>query len=288
MRPLTVDRAKPAVPVAGLTLIERILGGLARHGLTHVLLNLHYRPDTITGIIGDGSALGMSVRYSWEVPLLGSGGGPRRAFSLVSDDRLWLVNGDTLADVDLTAMAAEHAVSDALVTLAVIPNPAPERYGGVLVSRDGQVTGFVPRGAAGPTWHFVGVQIAEREAYASLEDGAPADSIGSLYRAWIAARAGAVRAHRSHARFHDIGTPADYLDTCLAVSGQSVVAGARVAIDASARLESCVLWDDVRVGAGVRLDRVIVGERVHLPDGYRADACVVMAGPSGLEQTPLR
>lgn len=269
-------------------MIERILDGLVRHGLSHALLNLHYRPATITGIIGDGSTLGMSVRYSWEVPLLGSGGGPRRAFSLVSDDRLWLVNGDTLTDVDLTAMAADHAASDALVTMAVIPNPAPDRYGGVLVNPHGEVTGFVPRGSTGPTWHFVGVQIAEREAYSSLEDGVAADSVGGLYRALIAARGGAVRAHRSHARFHDIGTPDDYLDTCLSVSGQSVVAGARVSVDSSATLESCVLWDDVRVGAGVRLRRVIVGEGVHLPDGYRAEACVVMAGPDGLEQTPLR
>ena len=137
-------------------------------------MNLHYRPDTIARIVGDGSALGVSVRYSWEVPLLGSGGGPRRAFALVSDDRLWLVNGDTLTDVDLTAMAAEHSASDALVTMAVIPNPAPHRYGGVVVTAEGVVAAFVPRGSADPTWHFVGVQIAERQAFASLADGVPA------------------------------------------------------------------------------------------------------------------
>ena len=203
LRPLTADRAKPALPVAGPTLIERILEGLSLQGIRDVLLNLHYRPETITGVVGDGSALGLRVRYSWEVPLLGSGGGPRRAFSLVADDRLWLVNGDTLTDVHLSAMAAEHASSDALVTMAVIPNPAPERYGGVVVTPHGAVTAFVPRGWAGPTWHFVGVQIAERDAFASLADGVPADSVGPLYRTLIATRPGAVRAFRSEARFVD-------------------------------------------------------------------------------------
>jgi mannose-1-phosphate guanylyltransferase len=287
LRPLTADRAKPALPVAGPTLIERILEGLFRQGIRHVLLNLHYRPETITGVVGDGSALGLSVRYSWEVPLLGSGGGPRRAFSLVSDDRLWLVNGDTLTDVPLAAMAAEHAGTDALVTMAVIPNPAPERYGGVVVTPHGEVTAFVPRAWAGPTWHFVGVQIAERDTFASLADGVPADSVGPLYRALIASRPGAVRAFRSDARFVDIGTPRDYLDTCLSLAGSQLVAGARVEVDPSAMIEHCVLWDDVRVGRGVRLQRVIVGDGVHLPDRYQADNAVVVLGPAGLEVTRL-
>ena len=287
LRPLTADRAKPALPVAGPTLVERILEGLSRQGILNILLNLHYRPETIAGIVGDGSGLGLSVRYSWEVPLLGSGGGPRRAFSLVPDDRLWLVNGDTLTDVDLAAMAAEHAASDALVTMAVIPNASPERYGGVVVSPQGEVTGFVPRGSKDPTWHFVGVQIAERDGFRSLADGVPADSVGPLYRALIASRSGAMRAFRSHARFIDIGTPGDYLDACLSLAGRTLVAGARVAVDPSARLEACVLWDDVLVGADVRLRRVVVGEGVSLPAGYQADNAVVVRGADGLEVTRL-
>jgi len=285
LRPLTSDRAKPALPVAGPALVERILQGLAGQGVHQVLLNLHYRPATISAIVGDGAGLGVSVRYSWEMPLLGSGGGPRRAFSLVPDDRLWLVNGDTLTDVDLRAMAAEHAASDALVTMAVIPNPAPERYGGVVVTPLGEVARFVPRGASGPTWHFVGVQIAEREAFASLADGAPADSVGPLYRALIAARSGAVRAFRSQARFIDIGTPQDYLGACLSLADQTLVAGARVEVDPSATLEACVLWDDVRIGGGVRLRRVVVGDGVHLPAGYQADNVVIVRGATGLEVT---
>ena len=287
LRPLTADRAKPALRVAGQTLIERILEGLSRQGIRDVLLNLHYRPETITGVVGDGSALGLRVRYSWEVPLLGSGGGPRRAFSLVADDRLWIVNGDTLTDVHLSAMAAEHASSDALVTMAVIPNPAPERYGGVVVTPQGTVTAFVPRGSTGPTWHFVGVQIVERNAFASLQDGVAADSVGPLYRTLIASRPGAVRAFPSDSQFVDIGTPRDYLDTCLSLAGSSLVAGARVEVDRSATLDACVLWDDVRVGRGVRLRRVIVGDAVHVPDGYQADNAVVVGGPEGLEVTPF-
>ena len=79
LRPLTFCRAKAAVPVAGVPLICRHLTRLAARGVRDVVVNLHHRPNTITGVVGDGAALGCRVRYSWERVLLGSAGGPRRA-----------------------------------------------------------------------------------------------------------------------------------------------------------------------------------------------------------------
>lgn len=287
LRPLTSALAKPALPVAGPTLVERIVRSLRDQGVTDLLLNLHYLPATITRVVGDGAGLGVRVRYSWEMPLLGSGGGPRRAFSLVRDERLWLVNGDTLTDVDFDTMAADHAATDALVTMAVIPNPAPAQYGGVLVGDDGLVRGFVARGSTEPTWHFVGVQIAERAAFESLADGVPAESVSGVYRALIAARPGAVRAFRSRATFLDIGTPRDYLDACLRLAGASLVAapGARVAT--SARVSNSVLWPAAEVGAGASLDRVVVGEAVRVPAGVVASDAVLTEGSTGLQITPF-
>lgn len=276
LRPLTDRRAKPALPVAGTPLVERIVAWLRDRGVSDLLLNLHYRPETITALVGDGTGLGVRVRYSWEVPLLGSGGGPRRAFSLVPDDWLWLINGDTLTDVDLAAMADEHARTGALVTLALVPNPAPERYGGVLVDADGAVTGFVPRGADAPTWHFVGVQIAGREAYAPLEDGVPARSIGQLYKELIAWRPGAVRAFRCEARFLDIGTPREYLDACLTLAGAALVSGRDVRVAGTAALDDCVLLDGARVDDHVRLRRVVVEAHTLVPAGFEARECVLI------------
>ena len=85
-----------------------------------VVLNLHHRADTITRIVGDGSPLGLAVRYSWETEILGSAGGPARAIPLLESDRFLIVNGDTLADVDLRALATQHVDTNALVTMAVV------------------------------------------------------------------------------------------------------------------------------------------------------------------------
>lgn len=64
LRPLSYVRAKPAIPVAGVPLVGRILAWLSAHDVTDVVLNLHYKPDTVTSVVGDGSSYGVSVRYS--------------------------------------------------------------------------------------------------------------------------------------------------------------------------------------------------------------------------------
>jgi NDP-sugar pyrophosphorylase family protein len=276
LAPLTANRAKPSLPVAGPSLIERSVRWLARQAVRDLIVNLHYRPETITAILGDGTQEGVRVRYSWEQPLLGSGGGPRRAFSLSPEDRMWLVNGDTLCDVSLAAMAEAHAQSDALVTLAVIPNPDPARYGGARLDGD-LVTAFVPRGRT-DSWHFVGVQIAERAAFAACSDGAPAESVSGCYPSLIAARAGSVRAFRTSAVFHDIGTPADYLAACLqfAAGQPASLLAPDSRVGAGAVLESSVIWEDVHIARGARLRETIVMSGARVPPGFTADRQIVL------------
>src|SRR5512142_2155797 len=87
LRPLSLVRAKPAMPVAGEALIRRILRALVQAGVRRAVVNLHHLPETICAALGDGSDLGVQVRYSWENPILGSAGGPRRALPLLDADR---------------------------------------------------------------------------------------------------------------------------------------------------------------------------------------------------------
>jgi len=149
LRPLTEVRAKPAIPVAGEPMIRRITRSLAGHGVPDIVLNLHHRPETISGVVGDGSDLSVRVRYSWEQPLLlGTAGGPRHALPLVGAATFLLLNGDVLTDLDLAALAEAHAASGARITMALVPNREPHRYSGVRLDRARRVIGFAPRGEA--------------------------------------------------------------------------------------------------------------------------------------------
>ena len=193
--PLTDVRAKPAIPVAGEPLVRRIARWLASQGITDLVLNLHHRPETIAAVVGDGRDLGVRVRYSWEQPrLLGSAGGPRLALPLISDDEFAIVNGDTLTDLDVSALAAAHAASGALVTLALVPNREFHRYGGVQLDAARCVVGLPRRGrSAEGSYHFIGVQIAHAAAFRGLAPGEPANSIGGVYDALMTAPPGAGR-----------------------------------------------------------------------------------------------
>jgi NDP-sugar pyrophosphorylase family protein len=267
LRPLSFVRAKAALPVAGTPLIHRILRPLSAAGVRDVVLNLHHLPHTLTRILGDGTALGVRVRYSWEVPVLGSAGGPKRAVPLLQPVSTFLiVNGDTLADIDLRAVVEDHRRSGALVTMAVVPNTAPEKYGGIAVAADGAVTGFVRRGSRETSFHFVGIQVAEPDTFASVPAGVPYETVGALYPALISDRPGSIRAFRTSGEFMDIGRPADYLDTSLRLAArEGIEMAAHAEVSRTARVERSVLWDDVVVEDGAMLRECIVTDGVRVP-----------------------
>jgi NDP-sugar pyrophosphorylase family protein len=291
LHPLTDVRAKAAVPINGDALVRRVIHGLATSGIRDLVLNLHHRPASIAALVGDGSDLGVRVRYSWEQPVLGSAGGPRHALPLVvdSDDEDFLiVNGDTLTDADVWSLIARHRESGALVTMALIPNPRPSQYGGVAVSADGWVTGFArahPSIDSGPadtgaprTFHFIGVQVARASAFAALEDGVPAESVNALYPRLIAADRRSIAGYISQASFLDIGTPHDCLETSLALAATEGARfiGARVQIGDSAVLVRSLVWDDVTVGARAHLHECIVADGTRIPDDARYERCAIV------------
>lgn len=281
LRPLTDVRAKPAIPVAGEPIVRRIITWLVANGVSDLVLNLHHRPDTLTAVVGDGSDLSARVRYSWEQPtVLGSAGGPRHALPLIDAETFLIVNGDTLTNVDVTQLVAAHTASNALVTLALVPNRAFDRYGGVQVDRGGVVSEFVPRGpSAEGSYHFIGVQVAHASVFNTLSAGVPANSIGGLYDALIEARPGAVRGFVCDADFWDVGTASDYWRTSHAFAGSTVGRGAR--IDPSARVTDSILWDDVTVDAHAALTECIVTDGTTIPAGAAFTRAIVSSGSNG-------
>jgi NDP-sugar pyrophosphorylase family protein len=291
LRPLTFARAKAAVPVNGDTLARRAIRYLVGQDVTDIVLNLHHLPATVTASVGDGSDLGANVRYSWENPVLGSGGGPRHALALFPDPgsrtphpgTFFIINGDTFTNVDLNAILARHDSSGALVTMALIPNPRPDKYGGVLVSDAGYVTGFHRAGPGNASFHFIGVQVAQSRAFERLDDGVPAESVNVLYPQLIAEDPRSIAAFVCDAAFHDIGTPADYLATSLEladIEGDRMISRT-ACVNPAARVTRTAIWDDARIGRGAALTECIVCDRVTVPEGRSYTRVAIIRRPDG-------
>jgi mannose-1-phosphate guanylyltransferase len=307
LRPLSTVRAKAAVPVAGDALVCRILRWLRRSGVNRVVLNLHHRADSITRIVGDGSPLGLDVRYSWESPLLGSAGGPARAVPLLEADRFLIVNGDTLADVDLRALATHHLDTNALVTMAVVKGDP--RYNGV-ISAHGIALGFGPPPLAGQPIasygeissgrpsaakagagadHFIGIQAVNASAFSGVSPDTPSETVKALYPSLIERHPQSVRVFRTGAEFFDIGTPADYLDTVATLAereNKPIDRGRHCAVAADAQLDRTILWDNVTIEPGVALSNCIVTDGVRVPSGARHDRCSIVMTERGMIAEP--
>lgn len=285
LAPLSWARAKAALPVAGEPIIRRQLRWLAAAGVRRVVVNLHHLPATITGLVGHGHDLDVDVRYSWEPVVLGSGGGPRRAFDLLDRDRAFIVNGDTLTDLDLAALAAAHAAHRPLVTMASTPDARPG-YNALAVDGDGRFAGVTRAGLAPDEAlarhrhvHFIGVQVAERAAFADASPDQPSESLKALYPALVGRDPAAVRVRPSAVAFHDIGTPADYLATVRTVAaaeGRALDRGDNVTIAEDAEVTGTVVWNDVTVGAGAVVCDSVLADGVRVPPGRRLSRVAVV------------
>src|SRR5205823_1710737 len=107
LRPLTVARAKPVVPLLNRPFLAYQLALLRRHGVADVILACSYRVDDVKKALGDGAALNTRLRYVVEEVPLGTGGGARNAADLARGV-VFVLNGDVLTDVDLDAMRRFH------------------------------------------------------------------------------------------------------------------------------------------------------------------------------------
>lgn len=262
LQPLSLVRAKAALPVAGDALIARILRRLHAAGIRRVVINLHHLAASITRIVGDGSSFGLSIRYSWEPEVLGSAGGPARAIPLLESDRFLIVNGDTLTDIDLSALVARHVDTNAQVTMAVVDGD--RRYNGVIADDTGVVRGF---GKSERASHFIGIQAVNAAVFAGIDPDARSETVHGFYPAVIATRPGAIRTFHVREEFFDIGSPSVYLATARALAARE-----HRPLD---RGEGCVVADDARVTETILWDRVSVGARAELTECVVADDVVV-------------
>ena len=125
LRPLTDNRPKALVEVAGHTLLEITLRRLRQFGIREVIVNVHHFADMVVDYLKKNDNFGMRIEISREDVLLDTGGGLKKAAwffleeSSHSEEPLLLHNVDVLSTIDLDRMVQFHRQNQALATLAV-------------------------------------------------------------------------------------------------------------------------------------------------------------------------
>ncbi|HLI27388.1 MAG TPA: sugar phosphate nucleotidyltransferase [Chloroflexota bacterium] len=211
LRPLTADRPKPMLPVAGKPLLAHLVELLRQHGITELAINLHYCPTVITDYFGDGRQFGVQITYSYEPTLLGTAGAARQLAWFF--DRTFLVlYGDVLTDLNLTALLEWHRAHEARATLALYEVDDPTRCGIVELDADDRITRFVekPAAAAGlGRLANAGAYVLEPAVLAAVPPGRPCDFGRDVFPALLA-RGAALYGYRTDSYVLDIGSPERY------------------------------------------------------------------------------
>ena len=167
LRPLTSDRPKPMIQVAGRPILEYELNWLRRQGISDVILLCGYRAEVVREHFGDGSRLGLRVHYSLEEEPLGRGGALRQGYSLVpaGEKTVVALNGDILTDQPLQPMLRYHRRKMAAATVMLTPLRSP--YGIAKVDRSGRIVTFSEKPLL-PYWMNAGVYLFSPEFFRRL------------------------------------------------------------------------------------------------------------------------
>jgi mannose-1-phosphate guanylyltransferase len=297
LRPLTLTLPKPVIPLAGQPFLTFMLDWLKRHGVTDVLLSCGYRSHDVERVLGDIHG-GMRLRYVVEDEPLGTAGPLRLAAdSGVLDDRVLVLNGDTLTDIDLTAEIAQHERTGAQATLALVPVEDTSSYGVVPTGEDGQVEAFLEkRPGPAPTNRInAGAYVLDR----SVVDMVPPGRAVSIEREVFPELVGnGLYGFPSDGYWIDIGTPERYLEatqdllagrvdselprrdeTASLVYDGCITSGARIGplsvvgrhcvVGDDSSVERSALHDNVRVGRGCEIVESVIAQGARVEDGAR-------------------
>ena len=137
MRPLTDAKPKPLLEVGGRALIDWHLAALCRAGVGEVVINTAWLAEQVRAHVGDGSAWGVAVRYSYEgASGLETGGGIRRALHWLGKEPFWVINGDVWTDFDPARLPTRPP---RLAHLVVVANPPHNSAGDFRLGNEGQL-----------------------------------------------------------------------------------------------------------------------------------------------------
>ncbi len=314
LRPLTLTRPKPMLPVGGVPMLTRKLAHLAEHGVTEAVLSLGYRPDAFMAAFPSGEAEGVRLHYAVEPSPLDTAGAIRFAaaeagFIDGSPEPIIAVNGDVLTTLDLTAQVAFHRSVGARATIALTRVDDPSAFGVVPCDADGRVIAFVekPNREDAPTdWINAGTYVLDPSVVSAIA----ADTRISIERIVFPelVAEGTLYAVHADGPWIDAGIPSTYLQANLdAITGanesspagivhpsahispgavvECSVIGARCAVGRGAVVRRSVLLDGVTIENGAIVEDSMLGEDARVGEGavlrgltVVGDGAVVLAG----------
>ncbi|WP_342669241.1 N-acetylmuramate alpha-1-phosphate uridylyltransferase MurU [Endozoicomonas arenosclerae] len=164
LRPLTLNKPKPLVEVAGKPLIVHHLEKLSESGFTDVVINHAWLGEQIVTALGSGQQWGLNIDYSAESEPLETGGGVFKALPQLGEDPFLLVNGDVYTNYAFQSLPQSLK---GLAHLVLVDNPEFKESGDFALNSNGQV-----QASGDHRLTFSGLSVLSPELFANCKSGA--------------------------------------------------------------------------------------------------------------------
>jgi mannose-1-phosphate guanylyltransferase len=301
LRPITSTMPKPVVPLANRPHLELMISWLRSHDVDEVILSCGFLADGVREVLGTGERLGIPIRYVEEPVPLGTGGALRFAGELLAD-RFFMLNGDVLTDIDLTAQLAQHQDTGAVATIALIGVDDPSAYGLVRRHPDNSVSEFLEK----PSPDQIDTNLINAGAYilerSMLEGMPPPGSNISIERDVFPSLVGrGLFGYASDGYWIDIGTPDRYLQGTFDILEGNVrtdigdaLEGARGVLASGAALEGravapVIIGEGGIIAASATVGgRAVLGRNVSVGPGSHIEDAVLLDGSTVGSGTRIR
>ncbi len=159
---LTDSIPKPLLEVGGQPFLGHLIWNLKRHGIKRIIFSVGYLSQRIMTYFRDGSRFGVSIDYSIEKELAGTGGA-----ILLNREKLdaefMVLNGDTLFDINYLDLAANHESGTAMTTISLRELSDKKRYGAVVLEGN-RITGFSEKSGIGKGLVNGGIYAIQKKA----------------------------------------------------------------------------------------------------------------------------
>lgn len=143
LAPYTTVLPKPLMPVGDMPILEIIIRQLRTHGVTDIVLCVGYLGALLEAYFGNGTRLGVSIRYSYETEPLGTAGPLGLLGGL--DDTFFTMNGDLLTTIDFGAMLKFHRAHGKVATVGLADKRVKIDLGVIETAPDGRLTNYIEK-----------------------------------------------------------------------------------------------------------------------------------------------
>lgn len=314
LRPITLTRTKPLVPIAGKACIDYVIERLASAGVKDIIITTGYRASSLIQHTGGGSRYGdLNITYSIEDSPMGTAGGVKKMERFI-DDTFIVASGDVVADVDFSSLLDFHRTNQAEATMALTSVEDPTQFGIVGVDPSGRVLKFKEKPKPEEVFSNLinaGIYILEPTVFELLPYNTKYDFSKQLFPD-ILARERRLFATPISGLWKDIGNPFDLIEANNLMiqrkggdmstiqrsefrdvsiegsfmAGENVLIGPGSTISSSAlypnvkignrtSLDTCLLLDGAEIGNHCRIINSFIGKDTVIGEGSTLESCVI-------------